>query len=169
MRKSRAKRKSDGQIASAELRIASDDGPYAEWVRPRVHRRKLLEAVEYPYADQWLAMWSGSHLTPDQEARWSTLMRIRAAIRELSTWADELGQSEPASDDRRSKSVTKETLFRAVHGKAPKHTAQASRWYASEVAAYCDPTPRRASTRGKVTVNLRLFAERFGPAAIAAL
>lgn len=165
MRKSRAKKKSDGQIAAAELCIAQDDGPYRDDVRPRVNRKKLLEAVDYPYADQWLMMWSGSHITPDQEARWSKLMRIRAAIRELSSWADKLGGIEPAADDPRSAPVTKEALFIAVHGKKPENTAQASRWYKDKVAPVCDPVPRNPAMRGKVTVNLLLFAERFGPEA----
>lgn len=166
MRKSRAKRPvfSEGDIARHEADIAVDSGPYAQWVRPSVDRRALLDAVTYPYADQWLSMYAGHGVSDEQEERWRTLFRIRAIQRELSDWADELGADAPSPDDPRSHRITKAELFEVVNKRPPRNTASASRWFAAKVAPNCGPSPRRG--RGKVTVNLNLFAKTFGNDAV---
>lgn len=156
-----------GRIDTELARVTEAENPYAEFVRPTVDREALLRAVSYPQFDAILAAESARRgLTLSDEAKWRRLCRIRAAMRELLAMEDELGTVKPVvrpGDPRNQIPVTKDALWRLVHpGQEPEQQNTASRWYASKVYPVVDPTPHDPKSRERVTINLRLFAERFG-------
>lgn len=169
-RPSRAKPWSAADLARLDTDLAhvtEKENPYWEDVRPMVDREALLRAVTYPQFDTILAEEGKRRgLSLEDEWRWSRLCRIRAAMRELAAMEQELGDATPKArpDDPRNKiPVPKIALWRLVHpGQEPEQQNTASRWYANKVFPIADPTPHDPTSREHVTINLRLFAERFG-------
>lgn len=169
-RRSRAKPVTNDQLARIEEELANvteAENPYAQWVRPQVDREALLRAVHYPQFQFALNLELGRDtINLDDAGRWRRLCLIRAAMRELRKMEQELGEVVPVAqpnDPRNRTPVTKETLWRLTHpGREPRNTAEVSRWYAREVFPFVDPSVSDPASRKRLTINLRLFAERFG-------
>lgn len=139
-------------------------------VDPAVDRHALIQAVLcWNFESELFSRLSKGDA--ERTYRWLLLCRARAAMDELRALVDDLdpkGDTRAptlADDPRNTVPVTKEALWRLAHpGRKPEQTNTASRWFADNVAGPhgCDPDPSDPRSRAWVTVNLRLFAAKFG-------
>lgn len=139
-------------------------------VDPAVDRAAIIRAVLCRDFENELfrQQFERGSVDAQQAFRWLLLCRVRAAMNELKAMADELRDAAAPvreGDPRNTVPVPKDTLWRLANpGRDPKNTAEVSRWYADAIPGPhgCDPDPSNPKDRGWVTVNLRLFAAKFG-------
>lgn len=145
----------------------------AHSIDPAVDRAAIIRAVLCRDFDNELFRQHFERGTVDAQRafRWLLLCRVRAAMNELKAMADELDDAVAPvreGDPRNTKPVPKSALWRLANpGREPKNTAEVSRWYADSIPGPhgCDPDPSNPTPENErkfVTVNLRLFAAKFG-------